>query len=105
MKRGVSDKTKWKDGASGQTPHSFTQKRKNDPNREIAATRNKRSVWLGCELADIILPCVLAGCPEGGTIIDPFGGSVTAQIAKEKGRKYLDIQNAIGRSINLHAGL
>ena len=29
---------------------------------------------------DLIEPCVLAGCPEGGTVLDPFGGSGTTGI-------------------------
>ena len=53
--------------------------------------RNKRSVWTittkpfkGAHFAtfpkDLIGPCVLAGCPEGGTVLDPFGGSGTTGI-------------------------
>ena len=51
-------------------------------------TRNKRSVWTvttkpfkGAHFAtfppDLIEPCILAGCPEGGTVLDPFGGAGT----------------------------
>lgn len=50
--------------------------------------RNRRSVWTvstrpykGAHFAtfppDLIQPCILAGCPEGGTVLDPFGGSGT----------------------------
>ena len=53
--------------------------------------RNKRSVWTvttkpykGAHFAtfpmDLIEPCVLAGCPETGTVLDPFGGSGTTGI-------------------------
>jgi len=52
---------------------------------------NKRSVWSvnskpfqGAHFAtfpiDLIKPCVLAGCPEGGTVLDPFGGSGTTAL-------------------------
>jgi len=55
---------------------------------EPAETRNKRSVWTvttkpykGAHFAtfppDLIEPCILAGCPVFGTVIDPFGGSGT----------------------------
>lgn len=62
-------------------------------------TRNKRSVWTvttkpfkGAHFAtyppDLIEPCILAGCPEGGTVLDPFGGSgTTALVANRLGRK------------------
>ena len=26
---------------------------------------------------DLVKPCILAGCPAGGTVLDPFGGSMT----------------------------
>lgn len=50
--------------------------------------RNKRSVWTvpsqpysGSHFATfpekLIEPCILAGCPVGGTVLDPFGGSGT----------------------------
>jgi DNA modification methylase len=60
--------------------------------------RNKRSVWTvttkpyrGAHFAtfppDLIRPCILAGCPAGGTVLDPFGGSgTTGQVAMEEGR-------------------
>jgi len=53
--------------------------------------RNKRSVWnvplrpyKGAHFAtfpmDLIEPCILAGCPVGGTVLDPFGGAGTTAI-------------------------
>lgn len=36
----------------------------------------------------LIEPCILAGCPAGGAVIDPFGGSgTTAGVAAAYGRK------------------
>jgi DNA modification methylase len=64
-------------------------------------TRSKRDVWTvatrpfkGAHFAvfppDLIEPCVLAGCPEGGVVLDPFMGSgTTAMVAKRNGRQYL----------------
>jgi len=64
----------------------------------IDEKKNKRSVWTvttkpfkGAHFAtfpmDLIEPCVLAGCPEGGTVLDPFGGSgTTAQVANGHNR-------------------
>ena len=59
--------------------------------KAIREKRNKRSVWTiatkpfkGAHFAtfpiDLIEPCVLAGCPEGGTVLDPFGGSGTTAL-------------------------
>lgn len=60
--------------------------------------RNKRSVWTvttkpfkGAHFAtfppDLIEPCVLAGAPAGGTVLDPFGGAgTTGLVAAKHGR-------------------
>ena len=62
---------------------------------------NKRSVWTiptkpyeGAHFAvfpqDLIEPCILAGAPVGGIVLDPFMGSgTTAQVAQHLGRQYL----------------
>ena len=67
-------------------------------------TRNKRSVWsvtvkpykeahFATFSKELIEPCVLAGCPKDGTILDPFGGSgTTAEVAIENGRNALLIE-------------
>lgn len=64
-------------------------------------TRNRRSVWSvttrpykGAHFATfppkLIEPCILAGAPAGGIVLDPFMGSgTTAQVALEHGRQYL----------------
>jgi len=57
----------------------------------LSDKRNKRSVWTvttkpfaGAHFAtfpmDLIEPCVLAGCPVDGTVLDPFAGSGTTGI-------------------------
>ena len=37
--------------------------------------------------------CILAGCPEGGTVLDPFAGSgTTGKVAERLGRKAIMIE-------------
>jgi DNA modification methylase len=67
-------------------------------------TRNRRTVWTipiqpykGSHFATypirLIEPCILAGCPEGGIVFDPFMGAGTTAIAAVKhGRNYLGIE-------------
>ncbi|HUE70175.1 MAG TPA: site-specific DNA-methyltransferase [Pirellulaceae bacterium] len=39
--------------------------------------------------------CILAGCPSGGTVLDPFLGSgTTAVVAQKLGRPWLGIDCA-----------
>jgi DNA modification methylase len=66
--------------------------------------RNKRSVWTVCPKPfreahfatyppDLIEPCVLAGCPEGGTVLDPFNGAgTTGVVCVKRGRDYTGIE-------------
>ena len=63
--------------------------------------RNKRDVWTvptrsykGAHFAtfppDLIQPCILAGCPEGGTVLDPFfGAGTTGLVAQRHNRKWI----------------
>jgi site-specific DNA-methyltransferase (adenine-specific) len=63
--------------------------------------RNKRSVWSvttrpfkGAHFATfppaLIEPCILAGCPEGGTVLDPFfGAGTTGLVAQRHNRKWI----------------
>lgn len=36
---------------------------------------------------DLVERCILAGCPEGGTVLDPFGGSGTVGIVADRMRR------------------
>ena len=59
------------------------------------AKRNKRSVWwvspkpfpeahFAVFPVELIEPCILAGCPADGLVLDPFGGAGTTAIAAIK---------------------
>jgi DNA modification methylase len=63
--------------------------------REILPYRNKRSVWTIGSRAfkeahfatfpeQLVEPCILAGCPEDGLVLDPFGGSGTTGIVAHR---------------------
>ena len=71
----------------------------NTPN--LTLTRNKRSVWTiptapyhGAHFATfperLVEPCILAGCPMGGLVLDPFIGSGTVgAVADRTGRRWV----------------
>lgn len=82
---------------------------KNNPSFDAAMAimpenRNKRSVWTvttqpykGAHFATfppkLITPMILAGCPVGGTVLDPFGGSgTTGEVAESCGRNSILIE-------------
>lgn len=89
---------------------------------QCSLMRNKRSVWTVSPMPqpeahfatfppELIEPCILAGAPAGGVVLDPFMGSgTTARVATSLGRQfigcelnpmYTEIQNKIG----LQAGM
>jgi len=71
---------------------------------EVNYTRNCRSVWtvstkpfpeahFATFPPKLIEPCILAGCPEGGTVLDPFFGSGTVGVVCERyGRQWIGIE-------------
>jgi site-specific DNA-methyltransferase (adenine-specific) len=66
--------------------------------------RNKRTVWnvplskfRGAHFAvfpeRLIEPCILAGCPKNGIVLDPFfGAGTTGFVATQQGRKYVGLE-------------
>ena len=70
----------------------------------INEKRNKRSVWTvntkSCSDAHfavypqkLIEPCIKAGCPENGLVLDPFmGGGTTAIVARKLNRNYIGFE-------------
>ena len=71
---------------------------------EVPAMKNKRSVWtvptqpfpeahFAVYPPALITPCILAGCPVGGTVLDPFAGSgTTLLVATQHHRKSIGIE-------------
>ncbi len=93
------------------------------PAEQALCGRNKRSVWTVAPAnfreahfatfpPDLIRPCILAGCPVGGMVLDPFAGSgTTGQVAIETGRNAVLIElnpkyvEMIKRRCNITPGL
>ena len=86
---GTRDRTKGKyhNEGSGLSPHTGLEKSYD--------TKNKRSVWtvspkpfneahFAVYPTELIEPCVLAGCPVGGNVLDPFGGACTTGLVADR---------------------
>jgi DNA modification methylase len=68
------------------------------------STRNRRSVWtvttspfpeahFATYPPALIEPCILAGSPVGGTVLDPFTGSgTTGEVAIRHGRNFVGVE-------------
>jgi DNA modification methylase len=66
--------------------------------------RNRRSVWtvstkpfseahFATFPPGLIEPCILAGCPSGGVVLDPFfGAGTTGLVAMRNGRQYIGVE-------------
>jgi len=81
--------------AQGQPPGVPDQHREGREDISYEGTRNRRSVWtiatqpfaeahfatMAPELAET---CIKAGCPVGGTVLDPFGGAGTTGLVADQ---------------------
>ena len=95
---GTRDRTngKYHNDGTGLRPHSGLEK--------SYTKANKRSVWtvttkpfkdahFATYPESLIVPCVLAGCAEGGLVLDPFmGAGTTALVSKKLGRNYVGFE-------------
>ena len=98
-KQPAGNKNNMNQGRKGKEGWSF-----NPENSIPKDGRNKRDVWTvntkPCKEAHfatfpdtLIEPCVLAGCPENGIILDPFmGAGTTGMVAKRHNRNYVGIE-------------
>jgi DNA modification methylase len=71
---------------------------------QCTGMRNKRDVWTVSPAQfpeahfatfpeQLITPCVLAGCPKDGIVLDPFmGAGTTALVAKSHNRNYIGLE-------------
>ena len=103
-----AEKYRGRQMVDGQQPQSLGRGNENErwPSKSDDGTRlrNKRSVWTvatspysGAHFATfppkLITPCIQAGCPERGTVLDPFGGSGTVgEVAENHGRNSILIE-------------
>ncbi len=82
------------------TPNKFNRTKSGNA-YAYTGRRNKRDVWTvstkpekSAHFAvfppDLIKPCILAGCPRNGIVLDPFIGSgTTAMVARQYGRNFV----------------
>lgn len=85
----------------GQEPNSFHVARAEGESDEIYEMRNKRDVWnittksfkdahFATFPESLVNPMMLAGCPEGGLVYDPFCGAATVPLVAHKlGRNWI----------------
>lgn len=107
LKRGVNCSNKFAKAIPGQAQMQTINRYREHgaiTDAEINPLRNKRDVWVintvpfkGSHYATyppkLVETCLLAGCPEGGVVLDPFMGSgTTGMVAKQLDRHYIGIE-------------
>ena len=107
LKRGMKGGNKYGKPVPGQPqPQSINRPREHGEIKDanINPLRNKRDVWKintvpfkGGHYAayppKLVETCLLAGCPEGGIVLDPFMGSgTTGMVASQMGRHFIGIE-------------
>ena len=97
---------KYKDGAvPGQAEHTMAAEGSERWKwKDGIPVRNKRSVWTintrpypGAHFAvfppDLVRPCIKAGSPKGGVVLDPFfGAGTTGLVAQELDRRWIGVE-------------
>lgn len=87
------------DGDAIAEPAAQPDRVRNDRMFTGSTTRNRRSVWqvqtqpfsdahfavMPDELARL---CIVSGCPEGGVVLDPFGGAGTTGLVADRNRRH-----------------
>ncbi|MBQ2350770.1 MAG: site-specific DNA-methyltransferase [Bacteroidales bacterium] len=88
----------------GQKPNTMHLRREAGLPDEQYVVRNKRDVWsvnvkpdtvahFATYPEELIRPCILAGCPKDGIVLDPFMGSgTTARVAMKLDRNYIGFE-------------
>lgn len=94
-----------KQGAMGRRHAGFNERWDEAQSRgEVSTTRNARTVWsiatepfaeshFATFPTELAKRCILASCPTGGTVLDPFGGAgTTGLVAEAHGRNAILIE-------------
>lgn len=88
----------------GQVPNSMHLRREVGLPDEVYVVRNKRDVWtvnvkpnkeahFATYPPELISPCILAGCPPNGVVLDPFMGSgTTGIVAARLSRHFVGVE-------------
>ena len=107
LKRGLNGSNKFGKASPGQAQQQTINRVREHgsiTDDMINPLRNKRDVWTintvpfkGGHYAayppKLVETCLLAGCPEGGVVLDPFMGSgTTGMVAKQLDRHYVGIE-------------
>ena len=106
MRSGRSGSHKYAESVPGQTVQAINRPRKAGgiSEEELPTHRNKRDVWhintasySGAHFAafppQLAETCILASCPVGGIVLDPFFGSGTTGLAaKRHDRHYIGVE-------------
>lgn len=83
---------------------TITREKNGSTEKHAISMRNRRTVWTlatqsykGSHFATfpekLVEPCILAGCPGGGIVLDPFAGSgTTLAVAKRLNRSSIGIE-------------
>ena len=100
----IQEKAKYPFDNRGERGDSRRGTQMNSMSGQTGEMRNMRDVWTvntkPCKEAhfatypfELIKPCILAGCPENGIVLDPFMGSgTTAIVARSLNRNYLGVE-------------
>lgn len=102
--RETAEWARWGDQTIGKEYRGINPVNMDTLDEKRANGRNKRTVWniatqpypeahFATFPEALVTPCVLAGCPPDGVVLDPFAGSgTTLQVARQLNRRAIGIE-------------
>lgn len=91
--QGTPNEKRWQDGRPIENPKFAADGKANRRSVWTVQTKPFKEAHMAVFPPELIQPCILAGCPEGGTVLDPFGGAgTTGLVSKELGRNSILIE-------------
>ncbi|MAR57911.1 MAG: site-specific DNA-methyltransferase [Rickettsiales bacterium] len=91
--KGAPNEERWQEGRPIDKPNFSADGKSNKRSVWTVTTKPYKEAHFATYPPDLIEPCILAGCPKGGTVLDPFGGSgTTALVADRLGRDAIIIE-------------
>lgn len=86
--RGTPNEERWQEGRPIDKPKFSEDGKSNKRSVWTVTTKPYKEAHFATYPPDLIEPCILAGCPEGGHVLDPFGGAGTTALVSDRLKRH-----------------
>ena len=86
--KGTPNEERWQEGRPIDKPNFSEDGKSNKRSVWTVTTKPYKEAHFATYPPDLIEPCILAGCPEGGHVLDPFGGAGTTALVSDRLKRH-----------------